>query len=223
MFNNPFFHKLNLIADWILRIVTINLFLVLGTMLVVTFYPALYAAFKLFKDWTSGKNTPIFDGFWTYFKENFKQKIAISILFIVILVVAVLSLVSYNNYIKTSDNNFYLIGYFVVLFSLIIFILTTLHTILILIYFKDISIVNAYKLALYVLSKYFYLTIFVSFIWLFPILLVYISIYYMSQLFVIFVIAGISLTVLLWALISKPSLRFLEKLSINIENKTEEK
>lgn len=216
MFNNPFFQKLNLIADWILRIVTINLFLVFATVLIVPFYPALYAAFKLFRDWTSGKHTPIFDGFWGYFKENFKQKLFVGLIFVAVLLVAVLSLNSYNDYIKADDKLIYLIGYYVVLLCLIMFILVTLYTVLILIYFKDISLSNVYKLSLYVLAKYFYITFVVSFLWLIPVLLVYISIYYLNQLFVVFVIAGFSLTVLFWALISKPALRFLENLSTNV-------
>jgi uncharacterized membrane protein YesL len=211
MFEKPFFHKLNLIADWILRIVILNIFLVFSTLLVVTLYPGISASYKLFKEWKQGENTPIFGGFWKYFKEDFKRKISISIILILIIAIGVYSLITYNEFIKENSGTIYLVGYFVVLIFLIGFVLVTLFTIPVMLYFKEINLTNIYKISLYVMAKYFYITLLVSVLWIIPAILLY-----FPKLMVIYVIAGLSLTVLLWVLVSAPIFRFLERISKNV-------
>lgn len=211
MFEKPFFHKLNLIADWILRIVILNIFLVFLTLLVVTLYPGISASYKLFKEWKQGENTPIFGGFWKYFKEDFKRKISISIILILIVAIGVYSLITYNEFIKENSGTIYLVGYFVVLIFLIGFVLVTLFTIPVMLYFKEINLTNIYKISLYVMAKYFYITLLVSVLWVIPAILLY-----FPKLMVIYVIAGLSLTVLLWVLVSAPIFRFLERISKNV-------
>lgn len=214
MFDKPFFHKLNYIADWILRIVTINLILIVATLLVFTLYPSLYAAFKLFKDWRYGKNTLIFSGFWSYFKENLKKKFQISLIFILILLLGIYSMISYDSFIEENSGVIYLIGYYVVLLFLIMFVLITLYTIPVLIYFKEVDMTNLFKLSLYVMGKYFIITLLLSVLWIIPILLIFIP-----QFMVIYVIAGLSLTVLLWVLVSNPIFKFLERISVNVKTR----
>lgn len=211
MFEKPFFHKLNLIADWILRIVILNIFLVFSTLLVVTLYPGISASYKLFKEWKQGENTPIFGGFWKYFKEDFKRKISISIILILIIAIGVYSLITYNEFIKENSGTIYLVGYFVVLIFLIGFVLVTLFTIPVMLYFKEINLTNTYKISLYVMAKYFYITLLVSVLWIIPAILLY-----FPKLMVIYVVAGLSLTVLLWVLVSAPIFRFLERISKNV-------
>lgn len=211
MFEKPFFHKLNLVADWILRIVVLNIFLILSTLLVVTLYPGISASYKLFKEWTEGDNTPIFSGFWNYFKEDFKRKISISIILILVLVIGIYSMITYNDFIKENEGMIYLVGYYIVLIFLIGFVLATLFTVPIMMYFKEINLTNIYKLALYIMARYFYITILVSILWIVPLILLY-----FEQLMVIYVISGLSLTVLLWVLSSRPIFRFLERISKNV-------
>lgn len=210
MFEKPFFHKLNLISDWILRIVILNIFLVFSTLLVVTLYPGISASYKLFKEWKAGENTPIFKGFWSYFKEDFKRKISISIILILIVAIGVYSLITYNEFIKENSGTIYLVGYFVVLIFLIGFVLVTLYTIPVMLYFKEINLTNIYKISLYVMAKYFYITLLVSVLWIIPAILLY-----FPKLMVVYVIAGLSLTVLLWVLVSAPIFRFLERINKN--------
>lgn len=214
MLDKPFFHKLNLIADWILRIVTLNLFLIIATLGIVTLYPGIYASYHLFKDWRYGTHTPIFSGFWTYFKENFKQKISISLILVIVLVIGIYSMITYNDFIKTSEDLIYLIGYYVVMIFLIGFVLVTLFTIPILLYFKQASLTNVYKLSLYIMARYFYITVVVSILWIIPLLLLL-----SPRLMVIYVIAGLSLTVLLWLLISGPIFKFLERISKHVQTR----
>ncbi len=211
MFEKPFFHKLNLISDWILRIVILNIFLIFSTLLIVTLYPGIAASYKLFKEWKEGKNTPIFSGFWNYFKEDFKRKISISITLILVLAVGIYSMITYNDFIKENSGTIYLVGYFVVLIFLIGFVLVTLYTIPVMMYFKEITLTNIYKISLYIMAKYFYITLLVSVLWILPLILLY-----FEQLMVIYVISGLSLTVVLWVLISKPIFRFLERISKNV-------
>lgn len=210
--DKPFLHKLNVISDWILRIVIINLLLIVCTFLVITLYPGIYAAYRLFKDYKEGKNTPIFNGFWTYFKEQFKTKIQISLTLILIILIGVYSLFTYNDFIGKNEGMIYLIGYYVVLMFLIGFVIVTLFTIPIIIYFKEASIGNMYKLSLYIMGRYFYIAFLTSILWVIPLILIFIP-----QLMVIYVIAGLSLTVLLWILISGPLFRFLERISKNVQ------
>lgn len=207
MFEKPFFHRLNQIADWILRIVVLNLLLVTSTLFIITFYPGVQACYRLFKDWTEGKQTAIFAGFWMYFKEEIKTKLAISIILILVLLVGIFSMISYNAYIKENAGMMYLIGYYVVLIFLIGFVMTTLYTIPIMIYFKQISLKNIYKLALYIFARYFPISLLVSILWIIPIILLLIP-----SLMVIYVVAGLSLTILLWVLVSRPIFKFLERI-----------
>jgi hypothetical protein len=78
-------------------------------------------------------------------------------------------------------------------------------------YFKEINLTNIYKISLYVMAKYFYITLLVSVLWIIPAILLY-----FPKLMVIYVIAGLSLTVLLWVLVSAPIFRFLERISKNV-------
>lgn len=207
MLEKPFFHRLNQIADWILRIVTLNLFLVTSTLLIFTFYPGIAACYRLFKDWCEGESTTIFGGFWTYFKEEIKMKLAISTILILVLLVGIFSMISYNAYIKEDAGLIYLIGYYVVLIFIIGFVMTTLFTIPIMIYFKNISLKNIYKLALYIFARYFPISLLVSILWIVPFVLLLIP-----SLMVIYVVAGLSLTILLWVLVSRPIFKFLKRI-----------
>lgn len=214
MLNKPFFHKLNLISDWILRIVVVNLLLITSSLLVFTLYPAIYASYKLFSEWRQGLNTPMFNGFWTYFKEDFKRKILISITLVSVLLIGIYSLYTYNDFIKQNEGVIYLIGYYIVLMFLIGFVLTTLLTVLVLPYFKEASLTNIYKLSLYLMARYFHLTLVISILWILPMIL-----FIVPQLMVIYVIAGLSFTVILWVFVSIPMIKFLERMSKHVQTR----
>ncbi|MCD6482156.1 MAG: hypothetical protein J7K80_00270, partial [Candidatus Izimaplasma sp.] len=52
--------KINVFADWIIRLVMINLMIIVSSLLIITIYPALTAGFNLFHDYINGKNPKLF-------------------------------------------------------------------------------------------------------------------------------------------------------------------
>ena len=74
MFEKPFFHKLNLISDWILRIVILNIFLVFSTLLVVTLYQAFLLVISYLKNGKREKTRQYLKGFGLILKKILKEK-----------------------------------------------------------------------------------------------------------------------------------------------------
>ncbi len=205
MVDKPWFDKLNKIADWIIRIVVINVFIVISTIGIITFYAGLKMAYDMFTDYTEDKHTPLFKGMWTYFKEDFLKKLGYGTLLIVTLFVGISSLLWYNKNLTDNFDIFIGIGYSIMLmfnlgvYLIFLYSLTVTHV------FKEASLKNVIRLSFYLAGKYFLRTILIIIINIAPFLLL--LSYYTAP---IFVLAGLSIPAVLNVLITKKPVRFLK-------------
>lgn len=205
MIEKPFFIKLNKIADWIIRIVVLNIFMVILSLPIITSYVAFKVGYEMFADYTEGKHTPLFKGIWNNLKKDFWRNLGIGALIIVLLIIGLFSSWQYNQLLNAEENWFNLIGYSITLiFTLTIFILS-IYSLTISFVFDDLTLKNLFKLSLYSAGKYFLRSILVLGLTIAPFLL-----FLVPSLVPIFVLGGLSLPLLLNVLLMKKPVRFLK-------------
>lgn len=206
MHEKPFFQKLNQIADWVIRIVLLNVLLIISMLGVITFYLGLSAVYNLFLDYTNGDDTPLFKGFWNYFKEDIKKKLLISLILIIFVFMGVLNTMNYLQYIKEQPTVFYMIGYYVTFTFTIGFALITLFTLPSRVIFPKLGIKNLFKLSFYLSGRFILRT--------FLILIVYTGSFLMLFYpFTIpfFMVLGLSAPLLIQTIIQKRVILYLKK------------
>lgn len=144
-------------ADLLYKIIFINIMVVLLSLPIITFIPALIAGFAVIKYYIEDNEAPLFKSFINEFKKNFFKNFKIGLILIIIVILL------YNN-INFFYNNidlglFYTIGLY---FSLILFfflILTGIHIPLTSIYFEKLDTMKTIKLSLYIGIKYIFTTL----------------------------------------------------------------
>ncbi len=60
MFEKLVNSRINDVADWIIRIIMINVMIIFFSLAVVTIYPAISAGYNMFHDYVEKKNTRLF-------------------------------------------------------------------------------------------------------------------------------------------------------------------
>lgn len=206
MHEKPFFRTLNAIADWIIRIVVINIFMILCTIPLITFYAGYKAGYSLFTDYIEGKPTPIFKGFWENLKENFWYDVGVGALFVLFILVGLFSLWQYNALMgENPEKIFYLIASLIVLGITLLTIITMVYSVTISYIFKDISVKNMVKLSMAISGKYFLRSLLVLILTVGPLFLM------ISPLLApIFVLLGLSVPVTLNTLLMRKVRSFLK-------------
>lgn len=205
MIEKPFFQKLNKIADWIIRIVILNLFMVICTMLFVTFYIGFKVAYQMFSDYLDDKNTPLFKGIWENIKKDFWKNLGLGALIIIVLAIGVLSSWQYNQLLSNEESWFNLLGYSITLMFTVSIFVVSIYTLTVSFVFDDLTLKNLFKLSLYVAGKYFFRSILILVLTATPFLL-----FLNVNLVPIFVLGGLSIPLLLNVLLMKKPVRFLK-------------
>lgn len=205
MFDKPWVEKLNKIADWIIRIIVINIFVVISTIGIITFYAGFKMAYDMFSDYVEGKNTPLFKGMWDNFKKDFLKKLGYGTLVFITLFVGITSLMWYNNSLEEEFNFMIGIGYFIMLmfnfgvYLIVIYSLSVTHV------HEDISLKNNIRLSFYLAGRFFLRTILLLIINIAPFLLI--LNFYTAP---IFVLAGLAGPAVLNVLITRKPVRLLK-------------
>lgn len=206
MHDKPFIRKLNVIADWLIRIVVLNIFMVFLTLPIITFYAGYKAAYSLFVDYTNGKNTPLFKGFWENLKENFWHDLGVGSLFILLIAIGLLGAYNYNKLLINNQKTlFNTSGFFITLGVSLLLIMTMIFSVTTSYVIKDISLKNLFKVSLILSGKYFLRSFLVLIITVLPI---FIIIYPMLAL--IFIFLGMSGPLILNVLLMRKPRWFLE-------------
>jgi uncharacterized membrane protein YesL len=207
VYEKSLYQKINTVADWIIRIIMINILMILTSLLIVTIYPSIAAGYKLFHQYIHKDEEKLFKGYFKFFLEDIGKKIGIGLIFIVVLVLGYLNTTYYVDGLNEQSNWLYLIGYYVTLAFLVSAFIVTLYTLSVLYVVPRAKVTLMFKLAFYLSGKYFLRTVLLVLTTAVPFVLLMTPI---TQL--IFVFAGLSIPVLLNALITDKIVAYVEGL-----------
>jgi uncharacterized membrane protein YesL len=207
VYEKSLYQKINTVADWIIRIIMINILMILTSLLIVTIYPSIAAGYKLFHQYIHKDEEKLFKGYFKFFLEDIGKKIGIGLIFIVVLVLGYLNTTYYVDGLNEQSNWLYLIGYYVTLAFLVSAFIVTLYTLSVLYVVPKAKVTLMFKLAFYLSGKYFLRTVLLVLTTAVPFVLLMTPI---TQL--IFVFAGLSIPVLLNALITDKIVAYVEGL-----------
>ena len=210
MYDKPFFQKLNVISDWIIRLVVINFLVALTIIPVVTIFVSLSAGYNTLYDFYKGKDANLFKSFFGYLKTGFVKKLWIGLLLIITLLFGFYNVMYYHELLKVNETLFYQAGYYLTLF-LFIGVIVVFMYLLPVVYAKPaLTLYKSIKIAFYIAGKYFGRTMILLFSILLPLLLL------LSQWSaMVFVLAGFSLWLLLVVLLTAKVLLYLSEVNIH--------
>lgn len=207
VYEKSLYQKINTVADWIIRIIMINILMIFTSLLVVTIYPSLAAGYKLFHQYIHKDEEKLFKGYYKFFLEDIGKKIGIGIIFIVVLALGYINTTYYVDVLNEQSTWFYLAGYYVTLAFLVSAFIVTLYTLAVMYVVPKAKMILMFKLAFYLSGKYFLRTVLLVLTTAVPFVLLMTPI---TQL--IFVFAGLSIPVLLNALITDKIVEYVEGL-----------
>jgi uncharacterized membrane protein YesL len=207
VYEKSLYQKINTVADWMIRIIMINILMIFTSLLVVTIYPSLAAGYKLFHCYIHKDEEKLFKGYFKFFLEDIGKKIGIGLIFIVVLVLGYINTTYYVDILSEQSTWFYLAGYYVTLAFLVSAFIVTLYTLAVMYVVPKAKVVLMFKLAFYLSGKYFLRTVLLVLTTALPFVLLMTPI---TQL--IFVFAGLSIPILLNALITDKIVDYVEGL-----------
>ncbi|TVP86126.1 MAG: DUF624 domain-containing protein [Acholeplasmataceae bacterium] len=203
----PLYAKLNTAADWVIRVVLINILVIIVALPVVTWYLALSAGYQLFADYVNKDEPGVFKGFWHHLTHHAVRKLLLGVLSTVILLLCLYNILYYNRLLEEGAGSFYLMGYYLTMALMLLVAVVALHSMAVLRVYPDVKWSLFIKLSLVVAGKHM------------PVSLLLIPLYalpYVMMLLpvtaVIAVFAGISVPLLLHVLITRKSVLYLENL-----------
>lgn len=206
-FENPIVQKLNSIADWILRIIVVNFMVILFSLPLVTLFGSLSAGYEVIYDAVHKKNTRTISGFLTYFKQNFKKKFILGLLMTVLIVLGYVNVTYYVDILDEGAGLFYHLGYYVTLSFLVGAYIVSLYLLPVVKVYPSMSLKMTIKLAFFVSGKFFIRTMLMIISTLVPFLLLFTP--FTS---VIFMLAGLSLWLIISVMITNEVVYYLERL-----------
>jgi uncharacterized membrane protein YesL len=201
------YQKLNTFADWFIRLVMINILIIIASLPVITFYPALCAGHRLFDDYIKKDETPIFKGFYTYIKLDFVKKLWLGLLLFFTGAFGYYNVTYYVAYLNEGANWFFSIGYYVTFAVLVGIYAVTLYTIVVLRAFPKLKLGMIFKLSFYLSGKYFLITIALMALSIVPVILLM-----TPTLFLLFVFFGISTPLFGYTFLTQKPLAYVESL-----------
>ena len=207
MFEKLVNSKLNAVADWIIRLVMINIFMIICSLPVITIFPALSAGYNLLHDYVEGKHTPLVKGYFGYFKEYIGRKIVVGIVIGILLVVSYTNIRYYVDVLETNETLFFQIGYYATLALIAALYAVILYTVVVLNVESKMKLVSLFKLSFFLAGKYYFITVLLVVINSLPVFLLFTPI---TSL--IFVFMGLSIPLTLHALLTKNAVYYLEGL-----------
>lgn len=199
--------KVNRVADWIIRLVMINIMMIFTSLLLVTIYPSISAGYNMFNDYTNDRDTKLFGGYFTYFKENLGRKIIVSIIITLVLFLGGSNIMYYNSSLDTDVSWFHNVGYFVTLSFVVIFYATSIYTVVIARVSSKMKYTSLFKLAFFLAGKNYFTTVLVVLVSSIPVLL-----FFFPQLFIVIIMMGISLPLLVQVYLTNGIVYYLESL-----------
>ena len=207
MFEKLMHSKLNMVADWIIRIIMINILIILFSLPVFTVYAAVSAGYNVFHDYLNQKDIKLFKGFFGYFKQRLVRKIIFQLLLVVVFGLGYLNVRYYTTLLEENYQLFYVVGYYITLAFLAIAYAVMIMSLVV--YYINPAMRYRYviKLSFYLSGKYYFRTLAIVVINSIPMFLLL-----FPQLMVLFVFAGIGLPLVLVAITTKDIVHYVERL-----------
>lgn len=207
--NNKFIRALNIFADWFIRITLINILVIICMLPIITIIPAISSGYRLFSDILNKEEENIFKAYFKYFKEDFVNKLIVSVIVIIVFAVSFYNNRLYGNLVESGANVFYTIGYYLTLALMFGVVMVTLYLPLVFSERKGIEIIQIFKLAFYLAGKYPFRTILITLSLLIPYLMLTNPI-----TIVFFVFSGISLPLLINAALTLKGRELLRTMEV---------
>lgn len=206
-FENSLYQKLNTFADWVLRITVINILMIICAIPIVTLYPALLAGYKMYHNYLNKKEVPLFKGFFSYFIEDFSKKMQLGLVLSAAILLAVVNMTIYSDYLAINSNPINYVGQYIMIIMVITVIFVTIYTFPLMITYPKTHTWLLLKFAFFLSGKYILRTLLAILIIAIPLLLLLTPV-----TIVIFVFAGAAIPVLLYALLFKKVVLYVESL-----------
>ena len=207
VYEKTFYQKINTVADWIIRIIMLNILMIITSLPVITIFPSIAAGYKMFRRYIHKDEEKLFKGYFEFFLQDFGKKFSVGLVLIVIIGLGYLNVTYYVDLLNVNNNIFYLVGYYLTLAVLISAFIIMLYTMSILYILPKIKLVLLFKLAFYLSGKYFFKTVLLVLTTIVPFLMLMLPI---TQ--IMFVFAGISIPLLLNVLITDSVVEYIEGL-----------
>lgn len=199
--------KINVVADWIIRIVMINILVILCALPIITLFPALVAGYNVFSDYVDRKEVRLFPAFFDYFRNHIGKKIGFGVLILLIAYISFTNSSYYSTVLETSPSAFFMIGYYVTLVILALIYAMMLYTFVLFYEFPELKLGRIMKLSFFLAGKYYFITIFLVLVNAIPVLMLFTPV-----TSVLFVFMGVSIPLLIQAILTKPARIFIKHL-----------
>ena len=199
--------KINRIADWIIRLVVLNVLMIITMLPIVTIFVALSSGYNQMADYINGKNPPLVKGYFSHFKDHFKKKLIRGLTFLVFIFFLFSNIRFYLISIETDPSLIVVIGYYVSIILLVLLITVMLYSLVVTKVYLKVNLKLFYKLSFFLAGKYFFNTIALVFVAIIPFAMLLTPFTTM-----VFVFIGVSLPVTLNALLTRQALRYIESL-----------
>lgn len=207
---------LNIIADYIIRIILVNILVIFTSLPILTIIPSLKSGFKIFSDYTFGDERPIIKTYFKTFVESLDKSIAFTCIIIALIGATYFNNRLYSNLISEHPNILYNVGYYITMVIIIATIMVSLYIPLILAEKDELGIGQTIKLAFYLSGRHFLRTILMTLVLLIPILM-----FATPFLIMLFIFMGLSLPLMIYAYILKKVRVFVENIIVESdENET---
>lgn len=205
------YQKLNVFADWLIRLVMINLMVIIFSLPLITIYPALCAGYRLFDDYLNQDEPPLIKGYFSYFKEGFGRKLLLGLMLVGFIGFGYWNVTYYVNQLNNQVHWFYSIGYYVTFAALIGLFAVSLYTFVVLQAYPQMPWKMLFKLSFYLSGKYFIKTIALMLVMILPYAML------LSPItFFLFIFVGLSTPLVLYAWITSSVKDYVKGLDLDL-------
>jgi len=212
--------KAFLFFDWLWKLLILNFLTLVTSIGFVTILPSLIACFQTIKDYKDGSNINAFSLYFRNFKNSFRRSIVLGILLVILALVLFYAESYYIELLERMGNDpkyetwttLFIIGKYITFFTILIVIMIVVQLPIVYAYFYFRTFDNL-RFAFYVSFKFFARSVMT----LFPVLLSYL-LYSIRGVWFLF---GISLTLYLIYMVSRPTYWQIINLQKEGENEDE--
>ena len=199
--------KLNVIADWIIRVVMINVMIITFSLPVITIFPAISSGYNMFLDYLSNKEVHLFKDYWKYFRESIGRKILFGIFILIVFFLGFSNINYYTRVLQNSVTIFDQVGYYVSMAMLAVAYAITLYTPAVIKVYPKIGFINFFRVAFVLAGKFYLTTMLLVLANSVPLLLLLVP-----QLAVVFIFGAISLALILNVTLTRKAIIYLQEL-----------
>lgn len=206
-YDKTLYQKLNTFADWVIRLVMINILIIVTSLPVITLYPALLAGYKMFHKYLNKEEVPLFKSYFTYFGENFGSKIKIGLILAAAIFVGAVNTTIYNEFLEANPSPFNLVGQYVMIIMVLSILFVTMYTFPLMLTYPNTNVWLLIKFSFFLSGKFILRTFLAILILFIPIVLLI-----HPLLILVLVFVGMSTMVLLYAMVFKKVVEYVESL-----------